>query len=175
MKKAKNAAAIGVLAALYSVTALAVVPFPTMPLSLQCFAVALGAYIFGFKIGISATAVYVAMGAVGLPVFAGMKGGAGMLFGATGGFIWGFLIVAALCGLVSRKGGLYAVLFGLLSLVLAYGIGILQYAFVTGTYTLSAISAVFLPLFIKDMVLIPVAVPLSALIKKELNKSKNRR
>lgn len=174
MKRAKNAAVVGVLAAVYSVTALAVIPFPAMPLSLQCFAVALGSYIFGFKVGLWATAVYVVMGAVGLPVFAGMRGGIGVLFGATGGFVWGFFIIAILCGFTSKKGKPYSVLWGVLALIFAYGVGIWQYAFVTGTYEFSAISAVFLPLFVKDVLLVFASVPLSVLIKKELNKSKTR-
>lgn len=68
----------------------------TIPFTLQTFAVFFVLHTLGGKRGTLALLVYILMGAVGVPVFAGFTGGPGVLFGNTGGYILGFL----LCGLV---------------------------------------------------------------------------
>lgn len=62
-----------------------------VPFTLQTFAVFLAIAVLGGKRGTLAVVVYLLMGAVGLPVFAGFSGGVGVLAGATGGYILGFL------------------------------------------------------------------------------------
>lgn len=47
--------------------------------------------------------VYLVLGALGLPVFAGGKGGIGILMGPTGGFLAGYLAMAVLAGLIARS------------------------------------------------------------------------
>ena len=82
-------------AAIIAVSAQVTVPLPTnVPITLHTFGVALCAAVGGALAGTVSTAVYVLIGAVGLPVFAGMKGGFAVLFGPTGGFLFGFIIMA---------------------------------------------------------------------------------
>ena len=68
------------------------ISIPTaVPFTLQTFAVFFVLLSLGGERGTIATLVYVLLGAVGVPVFAGFSGGIGVLFGNTGGYIIGFL------------------------------------------------------------------------------------
>ncbi len=175
MRGAHSAAAVGVLAALFGAAAFITIPFPFMPLTLQCFAVALGAYVFGAKSAVSAVAVYGAAGAVGLPVFAGAQGGAQVLLGPTGGFIWGFLALALCCGIAKEKSKVYSLLLGLLGLALCYLAGVAQYACVTGVSFGASFFAVGALYILKDAVLVLLAQPLSVSIILALSKAEKRR
>ena len=89
----------GLFAAIIAVFTLITIPLPSgVPITLQTFAVALCGYTLGCGKGTAATAVYIAIGAVGLPVFSGMRGGFSVLAGPTGGYIYGFIGMTALCG-----------------------------------------------------------------------------
>ena len=71
------------------------ISIPTaVPFTLQTFAVFLALGVLGGKLGALAVGVYLLLGAVGLPVFAGFSGGLGALLGATGGYLLGFLLTA---------------------------------------------------------------------------------
>ena len=64
------------------------ISIPTaVPFTLQTFAVFLALGVLGGKLGTLSVAVYLLLGAVGLPVFAGFQGGLGALLGATGGYL----------------------------------------------------------------------------------------
>ena len=79
------------------------VPLPIVPLTLQSLAVlAIGAA-YGARLGGATLALYAAEGAAGLPVFAQMKAGAGVIAGPTGGYIIGFILAAALVGYLAEK------------------------------------------------------------------------
>ena len=71
------------------------ISIPTaVPFTLQTFAVFLALGVLGGRLGALAVGVYLLLGAVGLPVFAGFSGGLGALLGATGGYLLGFLLTA---------------------------------------------------------------------------------
>ena len=67
------------------------VPFGDISFTLQTFGVFLALGLLGGKWGSAAIGVYLLLGAVGLPVFSGFRGGLGMLLGTTGGYLLGFL------------------------------------------------------------------------------------
>lgn len=67
-----------------------------VPFTMQTFAVFLTLFLLGGKNGTLAVLVYLLLGAVGAPVFAGFSGGVGILFGSTGGYLLGFLATALL-------------------------------------------------------------------------------
>ena len=83
----KEIALIALFVALTAVCAWITIPMPTpfAPFTLQTFAVFTALGILGLKNGLTAIIVYCLLGIVGLPVFAGMKGGVGVLLGTTGG------------------------------------------------------------------------------------------
>ena len=90
-------------AALLAVCAWLAVPVGQLAISLQTFAVLLTLGILGGKWGMGAILVYLGLGAVGLPVFTGFRGGIGMLLGPTGGYLWGFLVSGLLYWLLEGK------------------------------------------------------------------------
>ena len=89
--KVRNMALCGLFAALFAVCGWIAVPFGDIAFTLQTFAVFLCLGLMGGKWGCVSNFVYLLMGAVGLPVFTGFQGGFGILFGATGGYLLGFL------------------------------------------------------------------------------------
>jgi biotin transport system substrate-specific component len=53
---------------------------------------------------VASQALYLLLGLVGLPVFAGASHGSGVVFGASGGYLIGFLVAAAIVGAGARRG-----------------------------------------------------------------------
>ena len=87
-------------AALIVVFAQLQIPMPGLvPISLATFGVMMCGLLLGWRYGALAVAVYILLGAVGGPVFAGFKGGVSALLGPTGGYIIGYLPYAVLAGL----------------------------------------------------------------------------
>ena len=74
----------------------------TVPFTMQTFGVFLCVGLLGGRRGTLAVSVYLLLGAVGLPVFSGFTGGIGHLFGATGGYIIGFLFSALVMWLIEH-------------------------------------------------------------------------
>ena len=99
-------------AALIAVCSQIVIPLAPVPINLASLAVFLAAGFLGTKYGTISTIVYVLLGVVGVPVFAGFKGGPGVIVGPTGGYIIGYIVAAFVCGIMlerlcERKGGGY--------------------------------------------------------------------
>ena len=114
-------------------------PVGPVPLSLCNFALMVTACILGGVRGAVSAAVFVAAGALGLPVFGGGMGGFGHILGPTGGFILSYIPSAAVAGCFAtlgrsrKKYGFYITLLGcFLSVVLGYIMGEAWYAFVAG-------------------------------------------
>ncbi len=80
------------------------VPFFPVPLTLQTFAVFLIGLSFGWRLGGITVALYLLEGALGLPVFAGGKGGLIVFMGPTAGYLAGFLLAATVCGWFAERG-----------------------------------------------------------------------
>jgi biotin transport system substrate-specific component len=93
-------------AALTAAAAQVSVPVPGSPVPVtgQTFAVLLTAAALGPLRGLAAQVLYLAAGAAGLPVFADAGHGPGVVFGATGGYLAGFLVAAVITGYGARRG-----------------------------------------------------------------------
>ncbi|MFI1293254.1 biotin transporter BioY [Streptomyces sp. NPDC020792] len=93
-------------AALTAVAAQISVPVPGSPVPVtgQTFAVLITATALGPARGFAAQALYLALGALGLPVFTQSQHGVDVLFGATGGYLVGFLVAALIAGHGARYG-----------------------------------------------------------------------
>ena len=120
-------AAVGVV--LITVCSWISVPL-TIPVTLQTFAVCLVTALLGLKTGLCSVVCFILLGAAGIPVFSGFRGGIGVLLGITGGYIIGFILTALTVGLAVKKPG-----HGLSVLIPAMAVGILLcYAFGTAWF-----------------------------------------
>lgn len=80
------------------------VPLYPVPFTMQTFGVLLIGMVFGPRLGAATVAAYLVEGAVGLPVYAGLNSGLPVLFGLTGGYLFGFAIAAWLVGMLAERG-----------------------------------------------------------------------
>ena len=145
-----------------------------VPFTLQTFAVALTAYALGWKRGIIAVAVYLMLGIVGIPVFSSFSGGIAKLVGITGGYLWGFLPMAALCGLgieywkkqPCAKTRICCVLLSAAGLASCHLPGVIQFALVSGSTMTNAFLVASLPYLLKDGVSLVLAFGLAIAIRR---------
>ncbi|MDR2524822.1 MAG: biotin transporter BioY [Oscillospiraceae bacterium] len=130
------------------------VPLGLVPVVMTHIAIFSGAGLLGWRLGALSQIVFIALGAVGLPVFAGFKGGIGHLFGATGGFIWGYFLSAVFIGLLAdRFGRRWAMLPAMaLGVLIIYLPGIPWFMHVTGFSLTKAIGACMLPYLPGDFI-----------------------
>lgn len=92
-----------IFAAITGILAQVEIPLPLIPISGQTLAVGLAATILGSRKGALAMICYMAIGAIGIPVFAGFSGGLQVIVGASGGYIYGFIAAAFVTGLILEK------------------------------------------------------------------------
>ena len=96
-----------VFAALMCICAWISIPLGGVVFTMQSFALFLALLVLGGKGATVSIFVYLALGAVGLPIFSGFQGGFSALFGVTGGFLWGFLLGCGafwlICTLLGEK------------------------------------------------------------------------
>lgn len=100
--KLKNEIEIALFAVLLAVFSWTTIPF-AVPFTLQTFGVYVALMLLGGKKGTIAIALYILLGAVGVPVFSGFKGGVGALLGPTGGYIFGFLATGLVYILMEKR------------------------------------------------------------------------
>ena len=127
---------ISLFAALTAVGAFISIPLYPVPLTLQTLFTLLAAMTLGSVMGALSQIIYVLLGIIGLPVFAGFKAGIGVLFGPTGGFLFGFIISSYIVGkiieLKKEKDIFYYFLAGGIGIIIIYISGITQLSLVTG-------------------------------------------
>ena len=104
MWNVRDLARIGLLTAVLSVCSWISIPL-AVPITLQTLAVCLTVGLLDRRDGMAVIFLYLLLGAVGLPVFSGMKGGPGALLGPTGGYLLGFLATGFLAGSIIKRFG----------------------------------------------------------------------
>ena len=144
------------------------IPLPGgIPITLQTFAIALCGYYLGWKQGLIAVGVYLALGACGVPVFASFGGGLAKFTGMTGGYLWGFLPLVFCCGILKKRRWL-AFLSGLLGLLLCHLCGIIQFSLVSGNGFWASFLVASAPYLIKDILSVFLAQLLALRLKNRL-------
>lgn len=97
---------IAMFTAIIAVCAQITIPLGiVVPFTLQTLGVFVAAAMLGWKRGTISVLVYILLGLVGVPVFAGFSGGVSALFGPTGGYIVGFIFTALAVGIMTDKLG----------------------------------------------------------------------
>lgn len=153
-------------------------PF-AVPFTLQTFAVFLALGVLGGKNGFLAILVYLLLGAVGVPVFAGFRGGVGVLLGATGGYLFGFLLSALLYWVIeaSMKQNLSRITMSVTlmsGLMLCYGFGTIWFYWVAlqGGKVLSlftVLSWCVFPFVVPDVLKMMLAIQLIPRLRRAVN------
>ena len=146
-------------------------PITQVPITLQVFVVYLAGALLGARYGTLSMVIYLVLGAVGLPVFAGLSSGTAVLLGPTGGYLFAFPIASLLGGYVARRrpatrGGdtIRVSLSALLSLFVIYVIGVGWLSYYLGLSLLDGVlfgAVPFIPFdLLKAVVAVPIAVRL---------------
>ncbi len=142
------------------------IPFSEIPFSLQILFVLLAPLVLGPAFGTIACAVYVLLGVIGLPIFAGMRAGPVVLIGPTGGYLIGFIISAPFSGLLSKK--VHPLISLSVSLLIIYIIGVLQFSYVTKITLTAGIIGGVLPFLPFDIFKLLIAYFVYLKLPKEL-------
>ena len=138
---------IGLFAALTAAMAQLSIPMPFgVPMTMQTFAVMLAGIVLGARNGALSAVIYAAAGCAGFPVFSNFSGGAGVLFGGTGGFILSFPIMAWFAGLGAQRKGAFNMTAGLVcGTLINFLSGMAGFSLVTGSSLSVSFSACVLP------------------------------
>ena len=162
--RTRSIAFVALSIALIAVSAWFAIPIGPVPITFQMFAITLVILVLTPRQAICAVAGYLALGAIGVPVFSGMRGGIGILMGPTGGYLWGYLAGVALAvGVLAlfRSRGVdnlfVSVLAGVIFTLVAYLCGWLQFQFVMNVGPAEAFLATVAPFIVIDLVKIVAA------------------
>ena len=173
----------GLSIALMAVGAWVTVPLGPVPFTLQTFVIMLAVLVLTPKQSIIAVVGYVLLGAIGVPVFAGMSGGVGSIMGATGGFIWGFILGAVVAAVVrtafaktslATAGGKGALAINivtvLLFLLVVYTCGVAQLSVVASLTIPEALAVGVVPVLVTETAKTVAAVVIASAVNLALGK-----
>jgi biotin transport system substrate-specific component len=142
-------------------TAQVYIAYEPVPLTGQTFGVLVVGGALGFRRGFAAVGLYVLLGVIGLPFFAEGKGGIAIIWGATGGYLIGFMLAGALVGRLAELGwdrhlgGALGAMF--LGEVVIYAIGLPWLKGVTGLSWEETIAVGLTPFIAWDLAKVAVA------------------
>ena len=173
--RTRDIAYIGIFAALIAICSWISVP-TAIPFTLQTLGVFLAVGLLGGRRGTLAVLVYLLLGLVGLPVFAGFHGGPGALMTPSGGYLIGFLFSALLMWGIERAFGRRLPALGVsmvLGLLVCYAFGtvwfMVVYARTTGPVgVMSALGWCVFPFVVPDLVKLGLGVTLARRVKRYL-------
>lgn len=166
----RSMAQISLATALIIVVSQLSIPMPYgVPITGQTLIIPLVAIVFGEKKGVIASLLYLVIGSVGLPVFAGFTSGTSIVFGPTGGFLLSFPLMAFAAGYGEKKNHLY---FGLVcGIIINFVFGMVMYSSVTNSSIAVAFTACVLP-FIPTSI---VKIIFVGIVSKKIKLSLSRR
>lgn len=146
-------------------------PFTPVPISGQTFGVLLIGMLLGAKRGALSVFFYLIEGAMGLPVFAGLKGGLPHLIGPSGGYLIGFVLCAYVVGFLSERGWDRAILKTAIMMItgniIIYFCGILWLSHYVGLS--NAFIMGFIPFVVGDLIKIAFLMISMSLVWRLLN------
>ena len=171
--KTYDMAYIAIFAVIMAICSWISIPM-AVPFTLQTFGVFMAVGVLGGKRGSLAVLIYILLGAIGVPVFAGFSGGIGVILNTTGGYIVGFLFSALVMwgmeALLGRK-PVIQIISMVVGLIVCYALGtawfMVVYARNTGAVGLGTVLGwCVIPFIIPDLVKIALAFVLSRKIRK---------
>ena len=146
-------------------------PFTPVPLTLGNFAVLLVGMAIGSRRGFSAAALYLAWGALGLPVFSPAgPGGIAQLLGPTAGYLWAYPVVAFMAGWVAERGPsgfARNAIAGAIGEVALFAGGLSWLAVVTHSWQRAVLFGLY-PFFFAEVVKVMVAAAVALHLRRSL-------
>lgn len=146
-------------------------PIGPVPISLATLVICLSAWILGPRLAVLSVALYLLLGAVGLPVFTGYAAGFSALAGPTGGYLAGYLFLAAIGGAFIQKSGgrrLLSALGLLLGSAACYACGSTWFALQTSCTLSDALAVCVYPFLPFDLFKILVSCSVGPLLRRRL-------
>jgi len=145
---------IALFTAVIAVMAQISIPLPWgVPFTMQPFAVALAGVVLGAKKGLAAAILYLALGAVGAPVFANFGGGFDRIIGPWGGFLLSYPFFAFIAGYAADKRRKLTLAIGLgVGSFINLTMGMMQFGFVNGVPLQEAFLAAFAPFVLLEII-----------------------
>jgi biotin transport system substrate-specific component len=148
------------------------IPVPPVPITLQTFFLYVAAALLGGRLGALSQVVYLLIGIIGLPVFAGGKAGMGVLLGPTGGYLLGFVagayVIGRLVEMRREPGPAWFALAMGAGTVVIYLLGVIQLILIARFSMNQAITVGVLPFLIGDALKIGVAVLITMKLRSRL-------
>lgn len=166
--KTKWMAFMALMAALLCVVAPFTLPVGAVPFSMAIWIVFLTGALLPPVPALGSVAVYLLLGAVGLPVFSGLQGGIQVLVGPTGGFIWGYFFVAGLVALGRKWKAPAQFAIGFAGLVACYLLGTLWFMAATQSSFLASLLICVAPFVFFDLLKEAAALLLARVLMKRL-------
>ena len=159
--KTKDLTKIALMAAIICILAPISIPIPVSPvaLTLCTFALYFSVYVLSPKQAIAATALYLLLGAIGIPVFSGYTAGIAKFAGPGGGYLVGYIFLVAISGFFVQKypnSPAMQIAGAFLATIVTYSIGTFWLAKVTNASFIATLpmgALVFLPLDILKIIL----------------------
>ncbi|MBR4628041.1 MAG: biotin transporter BioY [Ruminococcus sp.] len=144
-----------------------------VPFTLQTFAIFTAVLILGAKGATLSVLTYLLLGAVGVPVFAGFKGGLSIILGTTGGYMLGFLLIPLVCLGKEKIFGqkiIFTVAALLVGLLLCYTFGTSWFIHVStkAVSVKQALKWCVIPFIIPDLMKLALALFVSYRVRKHL-------
>ncbi|MFK2824110.1 biotin transporter BioY [Bacillus sp. B190/17] len=160
-----------IFAAIIGILAQLTIPLPLVPITGQTLAIGLAATILGSRYGALSALLYMLIGAVGLPVFSGMSGGMGVIFGPTGGYIISFIFSAFFIGWYIEKTGvtvLHAFIANMIGMIINLAFGTAWLKVMAGLSWPEAFAGGFAPFIIGGVLKAFLASWIGILARKRL-------
>jgi biotin transport system substrate-specific component len=161
------------MAALTAVGAYIHVPIGPVPIVLSTLFVILSGLLLGSRWGSASMGLYLLVGAIGMPVFAGGKGGLAHFFGPTGGYLFGYVLASWITGFVSEQSRgllLLDILAVLIGSFVIYGLGIPWLKLVTQMSWTKTLTVGLVPFLIGDAIKASVAIILARSVRPILKR-----
>ncbi len=169
----RKTATVGILAALICVFSPLSIPFGAIPISLSTLTIYIVSSSVNKKYSVTAVAIYILIGAVGLPVFSSFTGGLQCITGYTGGYIIGYIPCAFIIGMLTDRFESNKIIYPISMIAgtsVCYLFGTLWYMHRAVCGLTEALAVCVLPFIIGDIIKITVASSIGITLKQRIKK-----
>lgn len=167
----KQLTMVAIMTAILCILAPLSIPLANVPISAATFIIYLAAVLLGSKLSMICVFLYILIGIVGIPVFAGWSAGFGIISGPTGGYMIGYLFIALCTGLFMKlgRGKVWMIAIGMvIGTLICYTIGTIWLGVQLSLSPWAALMAGVIPFIPGDIIKMVLCLILAIPIKKQL-------